>query len=75
MVKLCEGSLTALLYRDVFVNDDLAEGNIAVLVRDKMTLAPKNIFFMFCTQSAERSLGLLLQQHVPWKAHYEFSVS
>ena len=67
--------LTALADREVFVNDDLAEGNIAVLVRDKMTLAPKNIFFMFCTQNAERSLGLLLQQHVPWKAHYEFSVS
>ena len=38
--------------REIVVNDDIAEDNVAILVLNKLE-SPKNIFTMFCTENCK----------------------
>ena len=62
------------LDREVFVNDDFEEKNVAILISNKLE-SPKIIYSMFCTKNAENQLELLVKQNVCWTFHDELKVS
>ena len=59
---------------EIFVNDDISEDRIAILVNNKLE-SPKNIFTMFCTDNCKDILKGFLEKSVDWSVKTEFAVS
>ena len=60
--------------REIVVNEDIDEDNVAILVNNKLE-SPKNIFSMFCTDNCKGILKRFLRDHVDWTVKSEFAVS
>ena len=60
--------------REIVVNEDIDEDNVAILVLNKLE-SPKNIFTMFCTENCKGILKGFLADHVDWALNNEFTVS
>ena len=58
---------------EIIVNDDISEDKIAILVNNKLQ-SPKNIFFMFCTDSCKNILKGFLEEKVNWSVKTQFAV-
>ena len=54
--------------REVFVNEDLEDKNVAILISNKLE-SPKIIYSMFCTKNAKKQLELLVKKNVCWTFH------
>ena len=54
--------------REVFVNEDLEDKNVAILISNKLE-SPKIIYSMFCTKNAKKQLELLVKKNVSWTFH------
>ena len=71
-IIVCEISQDGI-ERRVFVNEDLNEENIAVVVINKLE-CPKNIISMYCTDNCTEQLRILIKENVSWGANNEFEV-
>ena len=71
-IIVCEISQDGI-ERRVFVNEDLDEDNIAVVVINKLE-CPKNIISMYCTDNCTEQLRILIKENVSWGANNEFEV-
>ena len=72
-IIVCELSQDGI-ERKVFVNDDLDDDNIAIVVINKLE-CPKNIISMFCTENCAKQLRTLIKENVSWGANNEFEVT
>ena len=54
--------------REVFVNEDLEDKNVAILISNKLE-SPKIIYSMFCTKNAKKQLELLVKKNECWTFH------
>ena len=59
--------------RKVFVNEDLDDDNIAIVVINKLE-CPKNIISLYCKENCTEQLRTLIQENVSWGADNEFEV-
>ena len=59
--------------RKVFVNEDLDDDNIALVVINKLE-CPKNIISLYCTDNCTEQLRTLIKENVSWGADNEFEV-
>ena len=71
-IIVCEISQDGI-ERRVFVNEDLNEENIAVVVINKLE-SPKNIISLYCTDNCTEQLRILIKENVSWGANNEFEV-
>ena len=60
--------------RKVFVNADLDDDNIAIIVINKLE-CPKNIISLYCTNNCTEQLRTLVKENVSWGVNYEFEVT
>ena len=59
--------------RKVFVNDDLDDDNIAIVVINKLE-CPKNIISLYCTDNCTDNLRGLILENISWGVNLEFEV-